>query len=696
MHSTNLHLESDAMLESVIRRFEKDWHGGHLSTLDQYAVAAGPSSYRVLIELAHIDLEFRIKAGEAARASDYFARYPDLAADTEAAASLIGVEFEFRRRIDLSVSFESLIREYPLYEERLKQERDQLNSTNLMLQPPSLELPEPVAPGYEIICRLGRGGMGVVYKARDQRLGRLVALKFLPVEYLLDKARKALFLREAKTASALNHPHICTVHDLGEQDDQPFIVLEFVEGRTVRDLIENRPAMDTTAKLIAQAARALSVAHAAGVVHRDIKPENLMVRADGYLKVLDFGLAYRLPGTTPPEWSAPMQTGLPGVVGTVPYMSPEQGRGESLGAASDVFSLGIVLYEMVTGRNPFLTGNFLDTLTAITRDVVVPPSQLKPDVPPALEDLLERMLDKDPTKRPTATDVDSILTALVNASIGTSGVLSHPAATGEAAVDIDDSPPVSGRFKIENGLSSSSGEENTSAQNAKIAQSPRTHRALFLIVGVTALLVIAVAVAAAWQWFGKTPHDRPAAKYASTGRQEALFDGKTMLGWNPVVGRAWTIEQDEEKQPVLQGKGGVVRRFRPYSDYRVVVGIDLFQATAIELVVAEAESGVPERWSMRITRQEGAILGKRVGEHGHFEPLGQAIPFPTTDELDGKRPYLEIRHERTAAGLSIFFQGRPVGLLPANGLLTPPEIRLIIEGGPVRIDSAMMDELAAM
>ena len=142
--------------------------------------------------------------------------------------------------------------------------------------------------------------MGVVYKARDERLGRVVALKFLPAEYARDPARLALFHREARTASALNHPHICTVHDLGEQDGRPFIVMEFVEGRTLRELIGDRPSVAEAGRLIGQAARALAVAHAAGVVHRDIKPENIMVRADGYLKVLDFGLARRLPGTAPP------------------------------------------------------------------------------------------------------------------------------------------------------------------------------------------------------------------------------------------------------------------------------------------------------------------------------------------------------------------------------------------------------------
>src|SRR5207253_2693593 len=180
-------------------------------------------------------------------------------------------------------------------------------------------------------ARLGAGGMGVVYKARDTCLGRVVALKFLPAEYAHDAARLALFQREARTASALNHPHICTVHDLGESAGRPFIVMEFVEGRILRDLVGAGTGIDEAARLIGEAARALAVAHAAGVVHRDIKPENLMVRDDGYLKVVDFGLARRLPGSALPGGSTIRESAAGRVVGTVPYMSPEQARSQPPG-----------------------------------------------------------------------------------------------------------------------------------------------------------------------------------------------------------------------------------------------------------------------------------------------------------------------------------------------------------------------------
>src|SRR5438128_4024501 len=219
---------------------------------------------------------------------------------------------------------------------------------------------------YRIEQRLGSGGMGVVYKAQDIRLGRSVALKFLPAEYAQDRRALERFQREARTASALNHPHICTLHDINTYEGQPFFVMEFIQGRSLRQLSRQRLALDVIGKVGQQVAQALAVAHAAGIVHRDIKPDNIMVRDDGYVKVVDFGLARPLPTSVVQAAAAASEVTAPGtLVGTLRYMSPEQGRAETASSASDIFALGIILYELATGHHPFEADSQLAVLHAI-------------------------------------------------------------------------------------------------------------------------------------------------------------------------------------------------------------------------------------------------------------------------------------------------------------------------------------------
>src|SRR5262249_35560363 len=255
--------------------------------------------------------------------------------------------------------------------------------------------------------------MGVVYKARQHSLDRPVALKFLPEECARDPAWLARFRREARTASALNHPHICTIYDTGESDGRPFLSMELVEGRTLEELIGRHPAVEEVARLLGQAARALAAAHAAGVVHRDIKPANLMVRDDGILKVLDFGLARRLPESgVQRSRSSSISTELGTWGGTPLYMSPEQARAEPVDAATDIFSLGLVLYELATGQHPFGADSEVGVLHAMVVQAPVPPSRLNPEIPASLEALIQHMLAKDSRLRPTAVEVEAALTQL--------------------------------------------------------------------------------------------------------------------------------------------------------------------------------------------------------------------------------------------------------------------------------------------
>ncbi len=264
---------------------------------------------------------------------------------------------------------------------------------------------------YRIASKIGAGGMGEVWLAEDTRLNRQVALKLLPAEFTQDADRVSRFMQEAKAASALNHPNIITVYDIGESEAGRFIVMEMVAGRTLRAVIAEDNSVETLLMLGNQMAKALSAAHTAGITHRDIKPDNIMVRDDGYVKVLDFGLARLRPVTESDKEAATLaQQTMPGqLMGTVAYMSPEQVRGETVNHPSDIFALGIVLYELATKRHPFKAETLVGYLHAITLQTPPPLKQLQPHLPAALEALILRMLEKDTSQRPTASEVAQAL-----------------------------------------------------------------------------------------------------------------------------------------------------------------------------------------------------------------------------------------------------------------------------------------------
>ena len=270
---------------------------------------------------------------------------------------------------------------------------------------------------YQILSELGEGGMGKVYKARDTVLGRTVALKVLPPELVSDPESKRRLLQEAKATSALNHPNIVTVYDILNDEGVDFIVMEYVEGQTLAELRPGRKfPLDETLKYASQICGALAAAHAAGVVHRDLKPGNVMVNGQDVVKVLDFGLAKRVTtGLIGPSADATgadnvLTTEQGAVFGTVSYMSPEQAEGKPVDARSDIFSLGTLLYELLTGRKPFQAGSHLATLSAILREEPKPPSQLARGIPKELDRILERCLRKDPERRlQSAADLKVVL-----------------------------------------------------------------------------------------------------------------------------------------------------------------------------------------------------------------------------------------------------------------------------------------------
>lgn len=272
---------------------------------------------------------------------------------------------------------------------------------------------------YRVLRTLGAGGMGEVYLAEDTRLKRKVALKLLPAEFTQDLDRVRRFEQEAQAASALNHPNIITIHEIGEVGGAHYIVTEYVPGETLRARMKSeQSSLDRTLEIVLQVAGALAVAHEAGIIHRDIKPENVMVRDDGLIKVLDFGLA-KLTGVEPDQvdTQAPteaQQVTASGVVlGTAAYMSPEQARGLNVDARADIFSLGVMLYEMITGHKPFEGATTSDVIAAVL--LTEPPalSRYSPDVPETLERIVCKALAKEREERhQTVKELALALTAL--------------------------------------------------------------------------------------------------------------------------------------------------------------------------------------------------------------------------------------------------------------------------------------------
>jgi eukaryotic-like serine/threonine-protein kinase len=399
--SKELHPPLQPGLDTAVSQFEGRWLQGERPPLEEFLPPPGPSRAAALVELVHAELELRLKAGQPARVEDYLPRFPELDQPAVVCA-LAAAEFHQRRRLEPQLSPDEYAARFPQVADEMARHLNGADAsrpavpTTRPRQPPrpAAGPAVPHVPGYEILGLLGKGGMGVVYKARQVALDRVVALKMLLHSGHADAEDLARFRTEAQAAARLQHPHIVAVYEIGSHAGLPFFSLEYVPGGGLDRLIAGTPrGAQESARIMLALARAVHHAHGQGVLHRDLKPANVLLAEDGTPKITDFGLAKRL--DVP---SGQTQTGQ--VMGTPSYMAPEQAQGKKdVGPAADVYALGAILYELLTGRPPFKGETVLETLEQVCGQDPVPPTRLNPKVPRDLETVCLKCLHKEPVRR---------------------------------------------------------------------------------------------------------------------------------------------------------------------------------------------------------------------------------------------------------------------------------------------------------
>jgi eukaryotic-like serine/threonine-protein kinase len=527
------------------------------------------------------------------------------------------------------------------------------------------EVQVPEFPGYVVIAVIGAGACGIVYRARQVKLDRLVALKTVSLDQAGCVASVSRFEKEAAVLARLQHPNIVQVFDFDRDAKTVFFAMELLEGEDLAARLARDARLDErTAWAIArQTAGALDHAARLGVYHRDVKPSNLFLvpAPSGFglpkdlplVKLMDFGLALTRQAGLATVVGRLTAAGV--VIGTPLYMAPEQACNPQVDHRADIFALGATIFHALAGQPPFEG----PTIGDLMGQKVQRSPRLGPPVSAESADLVAAMMAIDPDKRISSYE--------------------------ELLARIDNLPAMQG--------------VNLRPEPLRPAPKKGPQRRPFAAAFCAILLCGAITAGTVFSPWRGTAHRLEASgegadSFVTTGKSEQLFDGKSLLLWIPVGGQPWTIGRDDDMAPVLTGKGGVRRPFSPdLPDFRVVLGVDLFQARACEISIEDAGSEGRARLSLNVSREAGAVAGRWIGNRERFEPIGEGVPFPTEEELEGKAPYLEVRFERALDRLSVLFRGRKVASQADHSMWKKAIVRIDAEQGAIWLDSAVEEKL---